>query len=82
MAGYEGETVRLQPTYPRCGSPLQEGFVHPWPPHGAGAAAWVEGKLGRSWWYGVDWSDREAFQITAYRCRACGYLEFYATDEV
>jgi ribosomal protein S27AE len=82
MTSYEGTTQRLDPVCPRCGGVMQAGFALGWPP-GWGSEqsrpmAWVEGTPERSRWVGIKVTDKEAFQITAWRCSGCGYLEFYA----
>jgi hypothetical protein len=43
---------------------------------------WVEGAPEKSFWSGLKTSHREAFQVQAFRCSECGYLEFYTTEKV
>jgi hypothetical protein len=43
---------------------------------------WVEGEPTKSFWFGLDTSDRESFRVRTYRCGRCGYLESYAKDSV
>ncbi len=83
MDAYEGETVRLQQPCLRCGGVMQQGFVPEHKRFSAWASVWVEGT--------PEWSarggdavtrDRATFLIRAYRCTSCGYLEFYANEEL
>jgi len=64
---------------------MQEGFI----PDFAGVyggkrvIVWVEGEPEPSTLEGgVKTSDRANFLIATYRCVSCGYLEFYATEEI
>ncbi len=43
---------------------------------------WVEGQPEESFWTGLKTGNRESFYVQAFRCTACNYLEFHATDEV
>jgi hypothetical protein len=42
------------------------------------AAQWQPGEPQKSFWRGVTSKDSPAYEITAYRCAGCGYLELYA----
>lgn len=43
---------------------------------------WIEGAPESSFWKGLKTSGRAAFTVRAFRCAACGFLEFYTTDDV
>ena len=42
---------------------------------------WVKGKLEKTMWGNIAFSDRPNFYMGAFRCENCGHLEFYATGE-
>jgi hypothetical protein len=45
-------------------------------------SSWAQGSPKKSFWGGVKNSSREALlPLAAYRCQACGYVEFYAREE-
>ena len=63
---------------PRCGGALEPGYVVD---EGYGTrtvAKWISGEPERSMWTGLKTRDKDKLDITAYRCRRCGYLESYA----
>lgn len=66
---------------PRCRRGMERGFLLDREHGGYRAGEWVEGAPQRSFWTGVKTRGKERIPITAYRCEACGYLEFYATEE-
>jgi hypothetical protein len=60
---------------------MEEGFVLD---HSHGAlmqAEWVEGPPKRSFWTGLTVRGTVRYNVTTYRCPACGYLESYARAE-
>jgi hypothetical protein len=59
---------------------MEEGFVLDRGQGGGAAARWVSGVPQRSFWTGIRLKDRAQYDIAAWRCRRCGYLESYATD--
>ena len=64
----------------KCGGGLEAGFIPDFN-HGQSQSrpgAWVEGEPKRSFWFGTSLRGRQRHQITAFRCRSCGYLELYA----
>ena len=68
---------------PRCRSNMSEGFVLDRGDHNQLAQQrWVEGEPVKSFWFGLKTDDREAFQVTTWRCDRCGYLESYAQTPV
>jgi len=69
---------------PRCrAGKMSEGFMLD---HGdqnqLTQQRWVEGAPVKSFWFGLNTSDREAFQVTTWRCDRCGFLESYAQTPV
>ena len=42
--------------------------------------AWVEGRPEPSFWTGLRTSDRDVSNVYAYRCAACGRLEFFVRE--
>jgi predicted nucleic-acid-binding Zn-ribbon protein len=67
---------------PKCAGDMVEGFI---PDFGHNeyvrSLRWVEGKPERSFWKGAKVGDRRQADVSAYRCTACGYVEFYALAE-
>ena len=68
---------------PRCRGNMSEGFVVD-RGHGntQGQQKWVEGEPVKSFWFGLDTSDRAKYEVRTYRCGRCGYLESYAQTAV
>jgi len=66
---------------PKCQSEMIQGFILDFaPPHSKFVSAWVEGPPKRSW---VEWTKVPlggGTPIAAFRCKGCGYLEFYADE--
>jgi hypothetical protein len=66
----------------KCAAVMEEGFI---PDFGhleyVRPLRWIEGKPERAFWTGTKISDRREANISAYRCTACGYIEFYALAE-
>lgn len=66
----------------KCAGLMEEGFI---PDFGhyefVRPVRWIEGKPEKSFWTGTNIDDRREANITAYRCRECGYVEFYAIEE-
>ena len=67
---------------PKCGGPMEEGFVRDTT---AGADLHVKPAEGRaacrSFWLGVVTKGREEYPVISYRCEGCGFLESYARPE-
>jgi predicted nucleic-acid-binding Zn-ribbon protein len=66
---------------PKCQTRMQEGFVLD---HGDYnikiQPVWIEGAPEESFWSGLKTSGRNAFNVRAFRCSRCGYLEFYTAE--
>jgi hypothetical protein len=58
---------------------MEEGFVLDRTHGGGDAAKWVSGAPEKSFWSGIRLKGRAQYDVTAWRCRRCGYLESYAT---
>jgi hypothetical protein len=43
-------------------------------------ATWVEGAPEASFWTGMKTGDRRQLPVLTYRCRQCGWLDFYARE--
>lgn len=68
---------------PKCDAEMTEGFVLDRGHFNAKMkAVWVEGQPEESFWTGLKTSDRDIFNVQAFRCQQCGYLEFYTTEKV
>lgn len=66
--------------YPKCGGKMQEGFILDASHATRLVSRWVAGKPEKSFWMGLQISDKDQFLIQSYRCVACGYLESYARE--
>lgn len=65
----------------KCAAPMTEGFITD---QGHGIIVvpnWVEGPPRTSSWVGVRIGGRPKSQVSTWRCRRCGFLENYATQE-
>jgi hypothetical protein len=66
----------------KCAGVMEEGFV---PDFGhyeyVRPLKWIEGKPEKTFWKGTKVEDRRDANISAYRCRECGYVELYAKEE-
>jgi len=72
---------RIDPKCRQCNTSTTAGFVLDLGHHSSRApSTWVEGKPEKSFWKGLDLSDREVRTIAAFRCPNCGRLELYATE--
>jgi hypothetical protein len=66
----------------KCGQPMEEGFMPDFAQYQlVQPLTWVEGKPDHSFWTGARIGDKRQLNVTAYRCTACGYLEFYAAED-
>ena len=63
----------------KCGGGRDGGFLLE-TGHGnaRSVTAWVEGEPQKSIWMGLSLDGRARHDIRAFRCRDCGFLEFYA----
>jgi predicted nucleic-acid-binding Zn-ribbon protein len=71
--------MELDKSCPKCNNVMQSGFILDHKDHSSNVVAqWQPGEPQRSFWFGVQTKDSPQYEIRAYRCRACGYLESYA----
>ena len=69
-------------TCPKCGREMSAGYMLDATYGGFLAARWIEGAPEKSFWQGLKIRDKKKYQLTAYRCVGCGFLESYADQEV
>jgi hypothetical protein len=64
----------------RCQGPLEPGFIADFQ-HSCQMlpSEWIAGNPQSSFWTGT-WTGDRRLPIQAFRCRHCGYLEFWATE--
>lgn len=71
--------MELDKSCPKCSSVMQRGFILDHTAHSSQVVArWQPGEPQKSFWVGVQTKDSPPYEIQAYRCTACGYLESYA----
>ena len=67
----------------KCDGAMAEGFVFD---RGDGnykqRQIRVEGAAKESFWSGIKTAHKKAFNVQAFRCTDCKFLEFYTTDKV
>jgi hypothetical protein len=69
----------FHPTCPKCGKLLERGHI-PDIAHGhALISSWAPGEpVNRRFFGGIKYAASDVIPLSAYRCPACGYVEFYA----
>lgn len=74
-----GEMMESHNQCPKCNCEMKQGFILDHTGHAAGVVAkWQPGEPKKSFWLGVQTKDSPQYEITAYRCTGCGYVESYA----
>ncbi len=68
-------------TCSECGGSLQEGYVLDVAKTGRIPSSWIEGKPEKDFWLGLNLEDKLVFRISAFRCKSCGLLKFYADPD-
>jgi hypothetical protein len=64
---------------PKCNGEMKQGFILDHKDYASSVVAqWQPGAPLKSFWRGVQSKDGPHYEITAYRCTGCGYLESYA----
>jgi hypothetical protein len=58
-----------------------QGFIPDYAPGAKYVNSWVEGQPKRSWFEGTKVPMGGGIPIGAFRCKGCGYLEFYADEK-
>jgi hypothetical protein len=67
---------------PKCEGPMVQGYIPDFFHHSAsGVGGWQEGPPKKSIWKGTKASLSGGVPIGAFRCKGCGFLEFYANPE-
>jgi hypothetical protein len=66
---------------PKCTGAMIQGFVPDFMHGGCLVGTWHEGQPRKSFWLGTHASHGDGIPIGAFRCAACGFLEFYADEE-
>ena len=67
---------------PKCGGLMEVGFLRDRSHGGASRPAeWSEGVPETNWFGQVKLGDRIRYQVEAFRCEKCGFLEQYAVGE-
>ncbi|MGI8788440.1 MAG: PF20097 family protein [Pyrinomonadaceae bacterium] len=68
---------------PKCGGAMTEGFIFDRGHYNAKSQqVWVEGIPEESIWSGLKTSGKDAYNVEAFHCEKCGFLEFYSTDKI
>jgi predicted nucleic-acid-binding Zn-ribbon protein len=68
---------------PKCSGEMTEGFILDYGDYNVKQQQiWVEGQPEASFWSGIKTSHKKAFNVQAFRCADCKFLEFYTTDKV
>ncbi len=65
-------------TCSECGGSMQEGYVLDVTKMDRLQSSWIEGKPEKEFWLGLNLEDRLVLPISAFRCKSCGFLKFYA----
>lgn len=77
-----GKTMKEVPACPKCKGEMIQGFI---PGYGQGdrsyVSGWLEGQPQKSIWRGTKGSFEEVIPIGAFRCKGCGFLEFYSDEK-
>jgi hypothetical protein len=64
---------------PKCHGEMKQGFILDHKDYASALVTqWQPGEPQKSFWRGVKSKDGPQYEITAYRCTGCGYLESYA----
>jgi len=68
---------------PKCSGDMSDGFIIDYGDYNAKRQQiWVEGPPEESFWSGIKTAHKKAFNVQAFRCADCKFLEFYTTDKV
>ena len=67
---------------PKCKNQMIEGFLLDRNNEVKLPSVWVAGVPENSQWVGLKTKNRDIFNIQAFRCSHCSYLEFYTTEKV
>jgi predicted nucleic-acid-binding Zn-ribbon protein len=67
---------------PKCKEQMIEGFLLDRNNEVKLQSVWVAGVPENSQWAGLKTKNRDIFNVQAFRCSHCNYLEFYTTEKV
>lgn len=66
----------------KCGSDMEEGFLLEKGDGGVlSVETWAPGPPEKNWLSGLSLKDRLVYDVTTFRCMACGFLESYAFNK-
>jgi hypothetical protein len=66
----------------KCGSDMEEGLLLEKGDGGVlSGETWVQGLPEKSWLSGLSLKGKLVYDVTTFRCIACGYLESYAFNQ-
>jgi hypothetical protein len=63
---------------PKCEGKMEEGYIPDATYGGLLTPSWVEGAPEKSTWRRLKTKGKRQLPVAAFRCTACGFLEFYA----
>ena len=66
---------------PKCGGQMEVGFTVEMTQTTFLPTLWIEGEPERSFWTMTKIKGKKQRPVVSYRCRACGFLESYASKE-
>ena len=66
---------------PKCGGQMEVGYTLEMTKASNLPTLWIEGEPEPAYWSLTKIKGKRKRQIASYRCRACGFLESYATEE-
>jgi hypothetical protein len=69
------------PECPRCGRPMEPGYILDQGYGTVSPSAWVAGRPERSRWTGLKLRGKDRLPVTTFRCPKCARLESFAWPE-
>jgi hypothetical protein len=66
---------------PKCDGKMAQGFLTDNSHGEIFISAWFEGKPEKSFWTRTKKPKKPGIPIGAFRCRSCGFLEFYSDNQ-
>ena len=70
-----------QQSCPKCQGEMEQGFVLDHTHKGRIVSHWSAGLPKKSFWHGTELPEDKQIPIGTFRCKSCGYLEFFARPE-
>ena len=68
----------FHPRCPKCERPMDRGHIPDLAQGAVRQSVWAPGEAIRAFFGGIKYKSSETIPLSAYRCRACGYVEIYA----